>query len=117
MATEHLHPVNDDLLRHNRRIIASRIGWPDGAVEACDKLQDAYPDWIPGWQPASTIPGFEHPAGYFASRHSRRHDEPPAYGADPLELAAAIEGWPWQNAMDYRGRSWMSTGRPANGRS
>lgn len=88
-------PPGPELLRHNRRVMAERIGWPDGAVEACDKLQDAYPGWNPGWQPESTIRGFEHPAGYFASRLGRRYNEPVAYGSDPDELASVIDGWAW----------------------
>lgn len=101
-STGDLHPIGPDLLRLNRRVIASRTGWPEGAVEACDKLHDAYPDWIPGWQPANTIRGFEKPAGYYASRHNRRHDEPSAYGEDPVDLAVAIATWPFDEFGFYR---------------
>ena len=100
--TGDLHPIGPDLLRHNRRVMAERLGWPDGAVETCDWLQDAYPDWISGWQAEQAIPGFEKPAGYYASRWHRRSNEPAAYGADMLDLAVAIETWPWDQVAAYR---------------
>ena len=30
------HPHGPELGRRNRRIVAGRLGWPDGAVEACE---------------------------------------------------------------------------------
>jgi hypothetical protein len=102
MSSTDLHPIGPDLLRHNRRVMAERIGWPDGALEACDKLEAAYPDWIVGWQRESTITGFARPAGFYASRWSRRYNEPSAYGEDPLDLAVAIETWMWQGPFGLR---------------
>lgn len=98
-ASDQLHPINADLPRHNRRVIAERIGWPDGAVEACDWIEQAYPEWIPGWQHESKIRGFERPEGYYATRQGGHSGEPDLYGATAEDLAAAIEAWipryPW----------------------
>lgn len=94
MAGTDLKPFTPDLLRHNWRVMAERVGWPDGAVEACERILEAFPDWVPGWQHESKIAGFEHPAGFYASRHHRRYDEPSAYGADPVALVVAITTWP-----------------------
>lgn len=84
-------PPGDDLAWRNRRIIAERMHWPDGALEACETIERQYPAWYPNWRPANTIKGFEAPAGYYAVRRDRRRDERPAYGADPAALLAAIK--------------------------
>lgn len=76
----------------NRRVFAQRQGWPAGAVEACEAIEQAYPTWRPTWSPASIIRGFERPAGYLATRQGgTRRDEPPAFGVTPQELVADIE--------------------------
>lgn len=44
-----LHPIDDDLPRRNRRVLAERQGWPDGALDACLELEQAYPRWAVLW--------------------------------------------------------------------
>jgi hypothetical protein len=34
-----------ELAHRNRRIIAERMGWPDGAIEVCEKLDLEFPGW------------------------------------------------------------------------
>jgi hypothetical protein len=58
-----------DDARHlrNRQLIAERLGWPDGALDACTALEADYPDWAVFWtdrRPADE-PGYREP-GYRA---------------------------------------------------
>lgn len=75
----------------NRRHLAQQLGWPDGALEACEAIEKARPDWYPGWRAANLIKGFEQPAGFYGRRRAAPDREPPAYGADAAALLAAIE--------------------------
>jgi hypothetical protein len=54
-----LPPVDPEL---NRQLIAERIGWPAGAIEACTALEADYPRWLVFWTrgdpPARPGPGF-----------------------------------------------------------
>lgn len=85
-------PPGIELGWRNRRIIAARVGWPDGALEACEAIERARPDWDPTWRFANVFKGFEAPAGFYATRHAiRLRGERPVYGADPAALLAAIE--------------------------
>lgn len=79
------------LVWRNRRLLAERLGWPAGALRVCEVLQRRYPGWHTTWLPASTAPGFEFPAGFYATDErgcGRRHLW--AYGATPAALAADI---------------------------
>lgn len=81
-------PLGPQLGWHNRRVIADRIGWPEGALEACEAIERVNPDWSPWWQAANTIPGWEAPAGFYA----RPNDSSPyAYGETADSLAKVIE--------------------------
>lgn len=81
-----------ELGRRNRRLIAERADWPDGAVEACEKIEDEYPEWVIWWAPENPAKGFEHDAGFFATpahyvhRSARRRH----FGATPEELSEAL---------------------------
>lgn len=33
----------------NRRLVAKRLGWPDGAVEACREIEKEFPRWMVFW--------------------------------------------------------------------
>lgn len=95
-----LAPVGPALAWANRRLIAERLRWPDGALEHCERIDGTHPGWSTGWQEASAITGFEKPAGYYATaRYTARGDygrsfRPEVYGATPDELVAAIETAP-----------------------
>ena len=47
----------------NRRLIAERLGWPDGANERCHELALAHPDWrvfwVSGRTPQAPKPGYQ----------------------------------------------------------
>jgi hypothetical protein len=59
--------------RNNQRLIAERTGWPDGALQACADLEDRHPGWHVSWMNENTTPGWERPAGFYASNPSRGH--------------------------------------------
>lgn len=80
-----------DLARWNRRVIAERTGWPEGAVEICEQIEEAHPDWDVVWHPENMIQGFEAPAGYYATVWNPPRDSGIAYGADAETLSGAIE--------------------------
>lgn len=82
---------------HNRRAAAKRAGWPDGALEECERLDKEY-GWTVSW----------HPDGYSAIRRGRPRQKargcgyswPRVRGATPAELAAAIEAMEEQIAAE-----------------
>lgn len=75
----------------NRRILADRLGWPAGALAACEALDRRFPGWHTSWAPANTAAGFEAPAGYWATdQPGYGHRAGQAHGADPNALAVAI---------------------------
>jgi hypothetical protein len=86
-----LKPFTPELLAHNRRAMAARMHWPEGALEACDKIADRFPGWNPGYDHGGKVGTHEWPAGFYASHQSRRHGEPRAYGVTPEALTVAIE--------------------------
>jgi len=86
-----LPPVGPELAWRNRQVIAERLGWPAGALEACEAIELAHPDWHPNYRQAITVRGFESPAGFYATRqHAVRHERA-AYGVDPQPLRKAIQ--------------------------
>ena len=56
-----------ELAWRNRRVLADRLGWPDGVLEDCERLDREWPRWSIGWWAESRIRGFERPAGFHAS--------------------------------------------------
>jgi hypothetical protein len=76
-----------DLAARNRRLLAERLHWPQGALEECERLDQAHPGWSVVWRPENTVPGFELAAGFYAypvARNSSRWTQPYACGADGL---------------------------------
>lgn len=57
-----------EMWRHNRIVLARRLSWPPGAMNACDHVERDHPGWTVMWQAASTVPGWERPAGFCATR-------------------------------------------------
>ena len=95
MTDEPLISVGHELARMNRMIIALRNDWPDGAVEECEKLEDASPGWGISWSAGGNMTWTK--PGYYATRADwHRTDVAPRYlhGATSGELAAAIEQHP-----------------------
>lgn len=95
MTESELKPFTPELLAHNRRVMAKRMHWPEGALEACDKIAERFPGWIPGYDHGGKVGHHEWPAGYYASQPSPRHGEPQAYGTTAEALTAAIAEWSW----------------------
>lgn len=89
-------PPGPELARRNRRRAAEQEGWPDGALGACEMLDERYPGWSPGYRHVHWAYGGEEPAGYYARSPHHKHMEPFAYGATPEDLAAAIQSWCWE---------------------
>lgn len=90
-----LRPPGPELRRHNRRLVAERINWPAGAVEACEKLERMQPRWRVRWQHQFG----NQAAGWYASHDGHTHLEPDVYGQSSGELWAAMEthrcpAWP-----------------------
>ncbi len=86
-----LPPVGPELAWRNRQLLAARLHWPAGALEACEACELDHPDWHPNYSPGNTVPGFESPAGFYAMRRRSQRGEGPAYGVDPHALRKAIE--------------------------
>ena len=81
--------------RHNRPLLAERLGWPAGVVQACDRLDDTFRDWSAGWLPASAWSG--RPAGFTAEYILRGSVR--VWGATAEEVAAAIRADPAPSAI------------------
>jgi len=79
----------------NRRVIAERSGWPDGAVDACEQLERDWPDWSVSWEAGGGKESKD--PGFYANRHDWHPRDPgprDQYGATPDELRTAIESAP-----------------------
>lgn len=85
-------PVTAQLAWANRRLLAERLDWPEGALEACEDIEPRHPGWSLFWAPANTVPGFEKAAGYWAIRHGMHEAE--RFAATPAELEQAIQDAP-----------------------
>jgi hypothetical protein len=82
-----LHPTGPELARRNRRVFAERLRWPEGALEACEAIDQEHPGWTASYRHA------QHggdPAGYYANRWVHDPHDPGKYGATPDELRAAL---------------------------
>jgi hypothetical protein len=89
-----LDPPGPALAAKNRRLLAGRKDWPQGAVEACEAIEAQHPDWFPMWSAGGEASRPD--TGYYAQR---RHGEQLAYGKTPWDLCLDIEshpppGWP-----------------------
>lgn len=72
----------------NRRILAKRLDWPDGALEACERIEREHRDWAIAWLSENRTKGFERPAGYWAKREGMHAFE--VYATDADELVRMI---------------------------
>ena len=83
----------EKLAWRNRRLIAERLHWPAGALEACEQLDVTYRGWSFSWRAANTVKGFERPACFYATTGGTWRDRT-VYGATPEELAEALKTTP-----------------------
>jgi hypothetical protein len=65
---------SDRVLRsQNKVILAERLRWPEGALQACQELEQRHPGWHVTWLNENTRAGFERPAGFHARFDGGRH--------------------------------------------
>lgn len=57
-----------DLGDRNRRLVAERLRWPEGALDECLKIQEDRPEYEVTWFGEWRVPGWEREAGYYAWR-------------------------------------------------
>ena len=76
-------------LEENMRLLAERLGWPGGALEACLALEAAHPGWRAYW---SRGPYGRPPQPGFRVRYDDGRGYRPAelYAEDPAELPARM---------------------------
>lgn len=97
--------------RRNVRLMAERAKWPAGALEACERLEDAYPGWTLWWARANTVKGFERPEGFIAVWRGRPLTGLQVLAPDPagVELLIAAQDERIEAERDLRARqdAWM----------
>ncbi|GAA1028029.1 hypothetical protein GCM10009557_11570 [Virgisporangium ochraceum] len=81
-----LLPPGPELFAANQRVLAERLGWPLGAVEACQSIDEEFPGWYTLYWPVHR----GKPAGYYAFHDNSNWMEPHLYGATPDDLREAI---------------------------
>lgn len=95
--------LSPETIRQNRRLIAERLHWPDGALEACEQLESEHPGFEVAWfgENRSARPEFNKPAGFYAWRAGDQpgqmwadgwHGRHEWYGTTPDELKAELSG-------------------------
>lgn len=107
MPSGKIWPSDLALKRHNQRLLAERLDWPDGAVQACAELEDRHPGWHVSWIPENTTPGWEHPAGFHASHRTGAHvnKKIEAFAATTAELEPLLVEVP-DHDFSVRGCDW-----------
>lgn len=87
-------PQPSAMAERNREVLAERLGWPDGAVEATRQIERDFPGWVAWWSGRENkAKGFESPVGYSATYEHRAGglvNRTTVYGVTPEELAARI---------------------------
>lgn len=85
-------PPDDEMRVSNRRLLAE--GWPDGALDACERIDAGHPGWSTMWRDVNEWSGSR--AGFYA-HHERRPGsriwDGPVYGATEDDVTAEIEVW------------------------
>jgi hypothetical protein len=94
-------------MRKNQAILAERQRWPEGALQACLDLQDRNPGWHVSWLIENTTPGWERPAGFWASHSGRSHvvGNIEAFAATAAELEPLLVEVP-EHCYGVRGCDW-----------
>lgn len=91
-------PPGRRLAWRNRRVIAERMHWPDGAVEDCEAVERQHPSWWPWWHEGGTL--WRPKRGLYARPWRVNRDDKALFGETPEELSHAIEAWvppnPWR---------------------
>jgi hypothetical protein len=96
-----LTPAQREMNRRGRRMIAERLHWPAGAVEACEHLEATHPGFSVSWfeQWRSAVKVFNREAGFYAWREGENPGQmwgtewvgrTEWYGATSEELAGKL---------------------------
>lgn len=89
-------PAGRQLAWANRKVLAERLGWPAGMLEACEQLDREHPDWTAFWRSEVTWAQHPHPAGFVATREG---DGLHVCGVDVAAVTEAIESAPDQGVV------------------
>ena len=92
-----LPPPGPELAARNRRIIAERTGWPEGALEECERLEAEHPGYSVSWFPENKIgdPAWHQDAGFYAWMS----------GANPGHLVYPASGQQYVKRREWYGAS------------
>jgi len=71
----------------NRRLLAERLAWPDGALAVAERLEEMYPRYAVSWD--TGMPSEPQPGYYAYHRADSRGD--PLFGATPDDLIATLD--------------------------
>lgn len=99
-----------DLVRKNQPLLAERLRWPDGALEACTRLMNGHPGWYVVWMAENTTPGFERPAQFWAEfKHPFHRTEVTAPTVEAIEaLLVDIPDHDWSvHGCDWCVSRWL----------
>jgi predicted DNA-binding transcriptional regulator AlpA len=86
-----MNNVPNALAWDNRRILAERLNWPNGALETCEQVEQESPEWHITYSAGGNRTW--NKAGFYAQRKAAWRPEPALYGASASELEAAIAEW------------------------
>lgn len=78
------------MARRNQAILAERLRWPEGALQACRDLEDRYPGWRVDWLGENRRPGFERPGGFLAANEEDVRHKVEAFRTDLAEIEAVL---------------------------
>ena len=81
-------PIGPELRELNRELLASRLGWPDGALEAVRKLEADHEGYLVFWSPGEWSTG--RGPGFYGRRHGDMRN-PMLYATTAEGLAALLE--------------------------
>jgi hypothetical protein len=76
-----------------RRKLAALQGWPEGALDECEKLDGEAPDWWTTYRMATERLGLNLPEGFYAERKNGPSGRP-AYAPTADALLARLKAWP-----------------------
>ena len=86
-------------------VLADRLHWPDGARDACIRLENTHPGWFVAWLNANTFPGFERPAGFWAVFDEGVHHVD-ILEADPVVVEQKMIDGPPEHEWGRGGCAW-----------
>lgn len=87
-------PAELGMKRNNQLLLAERLGWPEGALQACWELEDRHPGWHVSWMGENVTPGWERPAGFWAVNDSVAQHAVEAFRVDVRELEEVLADEP-----------------------